>query len=150
GEVRREVEPVGGLRRRRQVRHVLREAACLGAGATVLHPGVRRAPRDLLGTRVGGHNLLKDAGQDHRQLPGAATRIPRKACRGCESRQEVAQRGGVGWATRRVSARHVGKMIFEAPRRRHRSSVQVSETRSLPKLWFFSLRTTRKPAAWYR
>src|SRR5437764_471223 len=42
------------------------------------------------------------------------------------------------------------KMILEGPRPRHSSSSQVSETRSLPKLWFFSLPTTRKPAAWYR
>jgi len=77
---------VGGLRRRREVRHALREPACLGAGAPVLHLGVRRSPRDLFGTRVGGHYLLKDAGQEHRQLPGAATRVPREARRGRESR----------------------------------------------------------------
>ena len=141
---------MGGLRRRRHVRYTLRKTARLGPPAPIFHLGVPRGPRDLLRTRVGGHHPLKYAGQEQRQLPRAAARVPREPLRGSESRQEVAEPWRIGWAMSRVGGRHVGEVILEALRRRHRSSSQVSETRSLPKLWFFSLRVTRKPAALYR
>src|SRR2546425_11616184 len=64
--------------------------------------------------------------------------------------QEIDERGRVRRAMRCVGGGDLRKMILEGRRPRHSSSSQVSETRSLPKLWFFSLPTTRKPAAWYR
>src|SRR2546422_1639005 len=146
----RQVEPVRGLRSGREVHHPRRQAADTGRSAAVLDLRVWRGARDLFGARVGRDHTVERPGQEYGQLARAAARVPREPRLRRKPGQEIDERGRVRRAMRCVGGGDLRKMILEGPRPRHSSSSQVSETRSLPKLWFFSLPTTRKPAAWYR